>query len=66
MNFIEAMLVRESESYYIKTTSKLRLLKRFPRIESCGGRPVIFGAAEDVVEHDPAEAASQAPPCSKG
>ena len=58
MNFIEAMLVHESEAYFIDAASfKVRLPEAFSaRIESYDGRPVIFGVRpEDVAEHNPAE-----------
>jgi multiple sugar transport system ATP-binding protein len=58
MNFIEAMLVRESDAYFIDAASfRVRLPEAFSaRIESYDGRPVIFGVRpEDMVEHNPAE-----------
>jgi multiple sugar transport system ATP-binding protein len=57
MNFIEAVLVRESEAYLLDAAAfRVKLPESFhSRIEPYAGRPVIFGVRpEDITQHDPA------------
>jgi len=56
MNFIEATVVREKDTYFIDADGfKVRLPKAFySRIEPYAGRRIIFGVRpEDMSEHDP-------------
>ncbi len=57
MNFIEARVVREKDTYFIDAVGfKMRLPETFySKIEPYAGRQVIFGVRpEDMAEHDPA------------
>jgi multiple sugar transport system ATP-binding protein len=56
MNFIEAMLIRQGDAYFIDTPGfKVRLPASFyPAIEPYANRTVIFGVRpEDMATHDP-------------